>query len=286
MRSEELTLPGFVHDVCSAVHPLAVASPFFREIPLAEHGVELIQPPAALAHPFDDGTAAVLERSVEETGRTLGPDAAAWRRVFDPLTRAAETLLDETLGPLRPLRAARHPFLLGRFGLQALRPAAGFAQSAFDGERARALFAGSAAHSMLPLTQRPTAAFGLMLTMLGHSVGWPIPRGGSRRLAEALVSHLRELGGELETGRRVASLDELPPARAVLLDLTPRQILSLAGDRLPSRYRRRLERYRYGPGVFKLDLALDGPVPWRAAECGRAATVHLGGTLEELVAAE
>jgi phytoene dehydrogenase-like protein len=282
-RSAELTLPGFVHDVCSAIHPLALASPFFRTLPLEEHGLELVQPPAAVAHPLDDGTAAVLERSLEATGETVGPDGAAWRKLMEPWVRDADRLLAETLGPLKP---PRHPFLLARFGLLALRSASSLASSRFEGERARALFAGCAAHSIQPLRKPVTASFGLMLALLGHAVGWPLARGGSQNIADALVSYLRSLGGEVITGRRVESIDELPPARAVLFDVTPRQLVRLAGARLPDRYRRGLERYRYGPGVFKLDLALDGPIPWRAEQCARAATVHLGGTLAEIAAGE
>ncbi|MGH2997561.1 MAG: phytoene desaturase family protein, partial [Gaiellaceae bacterium] len=282
-RSAELTLPGFVHDVCSAIHPLALASPFFRTLPLEEHGLELIQPPAAVAHPLDDGTAAVLERSLEATAETVGQDGAAWRKLMEPWVRNVDRLLAETLGPLRP---PRHPLLLARFGLLALRPASGLATSRFEGEQARALFAGLAAHSIQPLGRPVTASFGLMLGLLGHAVGWPLARGGSQKIADALVSYLRTLGGEVVTGRHVESMDELPPARAVLFDVTPRQLVRIAGKRLPDRYRRALERYRYGPGVFKLDLALDGPIPWRAAECARAATVHLGGTLGEIAAGE
>jgi phytoene dehydrogenase-like protein len=283
LRSEELTLPGFLHDTCSAIHPLGVASPFFRSVPLAEHGVEWVHPPAALAHPLDDGSAVLLERSLEATAGGLGPDGPAWERLFGPLVAAADTLLEGTLAPLRP---PRHPVPMARFGLRALRSASGLARSAFAGERARALFAGCSAHSMLPLGAAATASFGLVLALLGHAVGWPLPRGGSQRIADALAAHLASLGGEIETGRPVVSLAELPQARITLLDVTPRQFLALGGDRLQGRYRRALERYRYGPGVLKLDYALSGPVPWRAPECARAATVHLGGTLAEIEVAE
>jgi phytoene dehydrogenase-like protein len=282
-RSAELTLPGFVHDVCSAVHALAVGSPFFRGLPLAQLGIELVHPPAPLAHPLDDGSAVLLERSVEETAAGLGQDGAAWRRLFGPLVGASDDLLEDLLGPLR---RPRHPFLLARFGLPAIRSAEGLARSAFRGGRARALFAGLAAHSILPLSAPVSASFGLVLGLLGHAVGWPVVRGGSQRIADGLAAHLRSLGGEIQTGRRVASLAELPPARAVLLDVTPRQLLGLAGDLLPGRYARALAGYRYGPAAFKLDYALDGPIPWRAQDCARAATVHLGGTLSELAASE
>ena len=282
-RSAELTLPGFVHDVCSAIHPLGIASPFFRSLPLADHGLEWVEPPAALAHPFDDGGAALLARSPDAAMPTLGEDDERWRRLFAPLVRDPESLLDEILAPLH---VPAHPLTLARFGLRALLPATTVARRSFRGARARGLFAGLAAHSMLPLERPASAAFGLMLGLLGHAVGWPFPRGGSQALSDALASYLRSLGGEIETGRRVESLAELGETRLVVLDVTPRGLLELAGDRLPDRYRRRLERYRYGPGVFKLDWALAGPIPWRADECSRAATVHLGATLEEIAASE
>ncbi|HEX4214405.1 MAG TPA: NAD(P)/FAD-dependent oxidoreductase [Candidatus Dormibacteraeota bacterium] len=282
-RTAELTLPGFRHDVCSAVHALGAGSPFLRRLPLAELGVELIHPELPMAHPFDDGTAAVLARSVEETARGLGRDERAYRRLMAPLVRGADRLLEEFLGPLRPPRS---PLLAARFGTRALLPAATLARTHFRDPAARALLTGMAAHSIQDLSSPGTAAFGLMLAMLGHAYGWPVARGGSQVLADALAEHLRSLGGEICTGRPVAILSELPPARAVLLDVTPRQVLAMAGDELPDRYRRRLGRYRYGPGVFKLDLALEGPVPWRAAACRRAGTVHLGGTMEEIVASE
>lgn len=282
-RSAELTLPGFVHDVCSAIHPLTLGSPFFRTLPLNAHGLELVQPPAPLAHPYDDGTAAVLERSIAATGETLGPDAAAYRRLMAPLVADWDRLVHALLGPLRP---SRHLIALAAFGLRAIWPARALARLVFKGERARGLFAGVAAHSMLPLEQPATAAFGLVLAMLGHAVGWPVACGGSQRIADALASYLRSLGGEVVTGRTIATLDELPAARAVLCNVTPRQLLRMAGDRLPDGYRRGLKRYRYGPGVFKMDFALDGPIPWRVPACARAATVHLGGTLEEIAAAE
>ena len=282
-RSEELTLPGFVHDTCSTVHALALASPFLSDLPLAEHGLELLHPGAPLAHPLDDGSAVVLERSVEDTARGLGPDADAYRRLFEPLVRAAPELMREILGPLRP---PRHPLVLARFGPSALRSTVGLARSRFQGERAPALLAACSAHSMLSLRSPASAAFGIVLMVAAHRVGWPVARGGSQRLADALASHLRSLGGEIETGRWVESLDEVAGARATLVDVTPRQLVRLAGDRLPERYARRLGRYRYGPGVFKLDWALDGPIPWTAPEVARAGTVHLGGTLDQIAASE
>jgi len=285
LRTEELTLPGFRHDTCSAIHPLGIASPFMRSVPLAEHGVEWIQPEAPLAHPLDDGTAVLLERSLVETADGLGADAGAWRGLFEPLVTASDELVAGTLAGPRP---PRHPIHMARFGLNALRSASGLARSRFDGERARALFAGNAAHAMLPLEATATASFGLILAMLGHSVGWPLPRGGSQTIADALAAYFASLGGEIETGRQVEALDEfvLNQHKLLLLDVTPRQFLALAGDRLDGRYRRALEKYRYGPGVVKVDYALSGPVPWRAAGCARAATVHLGGTLEEIATAE
>ena len=283
-RSSELTLPGFVHDVCSAVHPLAAASPFFRSLPLAEHGLELVHPDAPLAHPLDDGTAAMLERSVDATAAGLGPDEDGYRRVFEPLAADWERLEETLLGPL--VRLPRHPVALARFGLHAIRSARGAGESLFRGERARALFAGCSGHALLPADKAASAGVGFVLLVLGHAVGWPVVRGGSQRLAEALASYLRSLGGDVETAAPVRSLDELPRTRAVLCDVTPRQLLRLGGDRLPARYRRRLERYRYGPGAFKVDYALDGPVPWAAPETARAATVHLGGTADEVAASE
>src|SRR5262245_20537270 len=282
-RSAELTLPGFLHDVCSAIHPMALASPFFRELPLAEHGLEWIHPPLPLAHPLDDGTAAVLDRSVDVTAAAQGPDADAYLRLMRPLVRGSEHLFRELVGPFR---IPRHPILAARFAWRGLRSGVGLAEKYFVTEPAKALMAGLAGHGQLPLEWRPGAAVALMLGAAGHAVGWPMPRGGSRKIAEALASILRQAGGEIETGRRVESLSELHPARVILLDLTPRQVLAIAGERLPDGYSRRLARYRYGMGVFKIDWALDGPIPWRAEACGRAGTVHLGGTLDEIASAE
>lgn len=283
MRTSELTLPGFRHDICSAIHPLGLGSPFLRALPLSEHGLEWIQPEVPLAHPFDRTPPALLERPVELTAASLGPDAARYRRLVRPLVTNADALLDELLAPLR---LPRHPLLLARFGARALLPSTVLARHLFRGGRAQGLFGGLAAHSMLPLTQVPSAAVGLILATLGHAVGWPLAKGGSQSLADALGSYLRSLGGEIDCGRQVDSLDQLPETRLVLFDLTPRQLIRIAGERLPSRYQHRLAKYRYGPGVFKLDLALDGPIPWRNEECARAATVHLGGTLDEIVDAE
>ena len=282
-RSAALTLPGFLHDVCSAVHPLAVGSPFFSTLPLADHGLDWVQPPAPLAHPLDDGTAVMLEHSVEVTAAGLGCDAAAYRSLFGPLVRDWRRLVADLLGPLR---VPRHPLLTARFGLNGLRSALAVAQARFRGERARALFAGLAAHSVLPLERPLSAAFGLVLGAAGHAVGWPMPRGGAQHIAESLASHLASLGGRIETSVPVERLEDLPSAAVTLLDLTPRQVITIAGQRLPRSYLRRLEAYRYGPGAFKLDWALSGPVPWRAPECARAGTLHLGGTLAEVAQAE
>ena len=282
-RSAELTLPGFTHDICSAIHPLGAGSPFFRSLPLHEHGLEWIYPPTQLAHPLDDGTAAVLERAVGATAEGLGVDARAYWRLMAPIVARWEKLAPALLGPLA---FPRHPVALARFGMWAPWPATIVARAAFKGEHARALFAGLAAHAIMPLGQPLTSAFGLVIGALGHVAGWPIPRGGSQHIADALGSYLRSLGGQIQTGARVDSIDELPPAQAVLFDVTPRQLLRIAGDRLPDGYRRKLERYRYGPGVFKVDWALDGPIPWRAQECARTAGIHVGGTFDEIVAAE
>ena len=281
-RSAELTRPGFVHDVCSTVHALVAASPFLKTLPLADHGLELVRPDAPFAHPLDEGTAVVVEQSVEATADSLGTrDGAEYRRMIAPLVARVDDLMEAILGPL----GLRHPLLMARFGLDAIRSASGLARRFRDG-RTHAMLAGAAAHSMVPLEYAATAGFALGLIVAAHAVGWPVARGGSQRVADALASILRSLGGELVTGRRVRSLADLPPSRAVLCDITPRQLLQIAGDRMPSGYRRRLERYRYGPGVFKMDWALDEPVPWRAAACHRAGTIHIGGTLAEIAGSE
>ena len=278
-RTEPLTLPGFVHDVCSAVHPLGIGSPAFRRFPLAAHGLDWIQPAAPLAHPLDDGTAVMLERSTRAMAGSIGSDAPAWQALMDPFVSRCEQLFADALGPLK---VPRHPLLLARFGLVALPASTWLARRLFRHARAGALFAGIAAHATLPLSQPPSAAFGMILGVAGHAVGWPIPRGGSASITRALVSYFRSLGGDLVTSAPVAALDDLPPSRAVLLDLTPRQILRLAGADLPAGYRLQLEHYKYGLGTFKVDWALDAPIPWRAPQAARAATLHLGGTLEEI----
>lgn len=283
LRAEALTLPGFTHDVCSAVYAVALTSPFFTSLPLDRYGLEWVQPPVPLAHPLDDGSAALLERSLEATARGLGPGGRAWARLHGPFVRAWPRLAHDLLAP--PLRFPRSPLLMARFGLQAVRPATSVARG-LGGAKARALFAGNAAHSFLALDTPGTAAFGLLLSGAGHAVGWPIPRGGSGRIADALAAYFRSLGGEILTSAPLERIEELDGMRIILLDLTPRQVLRVAGARLPPWYRRALERYRYGSAAFKVDWALDGPTPWSAPECARAATVHLGGTLEEIAASE
>jgi phytoene dehydrogenase-like protein len=282
-RSAELTLPGFVHDVCSAVYPFAVQSPFFRTLPLADYGLEWIEPPAMVAHPFDDGDAAVVYRSLDQTARGFGAEADEYRRAFGPTVGDWDRLESAVLGPLS---WPRHPVSLAAFGLRALRSADSFAHRFFRNARARALFAGLAAHGMLPLDFRLTAGVGLVLGAMAHVAGWLIPRGGSQQLSNALVAHLRALGGEVRLDSPVTSIDQLPSARAVLCDLSPKPLLRIAGHRFPPSYRRALERYRYGMGVFKVDWALGGAIPWRSRDCALAATVHLGGTFEEIERSE
>jgi len=279
-RSAELTLPGFLHDICSAVHPMAVSSPCFEQLPLFVHGLEWIHADAPLAHPLDDGSAVMLERSVDATARNLGIDGHAWRRLMEPLASGWTDLRRDVLAVPR---LPHHPLLMARFGLHAIRSARGLAYGFFRGDRARALFAGLAAHAIMPLEKPASAAIGLALGAAAHAVGWPIPRGGSQRIADALAGYFRSMGGEIVAATRVGSL---PDAPLVLCDITPRQLLAIAGDRLPEGYRGTLARYRYGPGVFKMDFALDAPIPWRARECLRAATVHVGGTFDEIAAWE
>ena len=283
MRTLDLTLPGFRHDLCSSIHALGAASPFFRSLPLEKFGLEWVYPDAELAHPLEGGRAIVVERSVRVTSQQLGADGEAYRRLMTPLVEEYEKILDEFLGPLR---MPHHPLVMAHFGVLALNPAYALAKRTFHEPEARALFAGMAAHSVMPLEDIATAAFGLMLGMLAHAVGWPLARGGSERIGQALAAYLYTLGGEIVTGHEVKTLHDIPPARATLFDVTPRQLLRIAGDRLPAGYQRKLERYRYGPGVYKVDFALSQPVPWRVQECLRAATVHLGGTLDEIALSE
>jgi phytoene dehydrogenase-like protein len=282
-RSAALTLPGYIHDICSTVHALVPASPFLRTLPLAEHGLELVQPEAPFAHPLDDGSAVVVERSLETTAESLGArDGPRYRSLLAPFVARADDLMDAILGPV----GLRHPLLMARFGMRAIRPTTALASASFTEERTRAMLAGVAAHSMVPLDCYATSGFLLGLSIAAHTFGWPVARGGSQRVADALGAYLRSLGGEIVTGERIESLAKLPASRAVLCDVTPRQFLTIAGDRLPERYRRRLGRYRYGPGVFKMDWALHGPVPWRATECHRAGTIHIGGSMQEIADSE
>ena len=283
VRSAELTRPGFVHDVCSAIHAFAGSSPFFQSLPLSAQGLEWIDPAVSFAHPFDDGTAVTVETSIARTAATLDrADEQAYRSLMQPVVDHWRALVPVILGPLRP---PRHPIAAARFGLTALGSAAHVARR-FSGTRARALVAGVAAHGMLPLETAPTAGIFLTLTALAHTSGWMYPRGGAQRLADAMGAYLRSLGGEIHTNAPVANLDDLPASRAVLCDLSPKPFVAIAGHRLKPAYRRALERFRYGPGVFKVDWALNGPVPWTATECARTPTIHLGGTFEEIAASE
>ena len=282
-RTEELTLPGFRHDVCSAVHPLAAASPFFLGTDLDARGVRLLTPKVAFAHPLDGGRAAAVSGSVDETAGGLGADAGAYRRLMGPLVRDSGAIVPAVLAPLRSV--PEHAAAVSRFGLRGVLPASLLARR-FGTEEARALLAGVAAHSMQPLTAPLTGGFGLLLALLAHSAGWPVVEGGSAGLVAALISELAALDGQVVTGRWIRRLADLPPARAVLLDVTPRQFLQIAGDRVQGGYRRAMRRFRYGPGVCKVDWALDGPVPWAAAACREAGTVHLGGTLAEVARSE
>ena len=284
MRSAELTLPGFVHDVCSTAYPLGAGSPFFNSLPLAEHGMEWVHPTAPVSHPFDDGTTAVLHRSVTETADGLDSDAEAYRKLMGTLVTGWDDTVEYLLSPFRTMPS--HPLAMARFGLSGIRSVESVAQSRFEDEPARALFAGIGAHSMLPLDRPSTAAVGLVLSIAGHAVGWPFARGGAQSIAQALASYLESIGGEIVTNWRIESLGELPRSRAVLCDISPAQLLEITGDRLGGRYRRRLESYRYGVGVYKVDFALGGPIPWKYPATAWGGTVHVGGTLAEIAEAE
>jgi len=282
-RSAELTRPGFVHDLASTVHALALLSPFLKSLPLAQFGLEFAHPDAPFAHPLDDGTAVVVERSIDATVSALGlRDGRAYARLVRPLVERSDTLMEALLGPF----SVRHPIAMTRFGRHAIRSAEGLAKQLFESERTRAMFAGVAAHSMVPLDKIATSGYALGLIIAAHAVGWPVSRGGAQQLANALVAYLRSLGGEVVTDARVDSLAGLPPSRVVLLDVTPRELVRIAGDQLSRLYRWRLTRYRHGPGVFKMDWALKAPVPWRASDCRRAGTLHLGGSFAEIAVSE
>ena len=283
IRTRELTLPGFLHDTCSGCHPMGVLSPFFRTLPLERHGLHWVRPSASVAHPLDDEPAVLLRRSVSDTAAELGEDRDAYENLFAPFLRDPHGLFADLLGPPR---IPRHPIQMARFGLLGLRSASGAFRARFSGRRGRALLAGCAAHSILPLDRMLTAAVGMIFAFTGHIDDWPVAEGGSRAIGLALASLLRELGGRIETGRFVRSLSDLPPCRVVLFDTSPAQLASICESILPGGYVKRLRRYRYGPGVFKLDWALDGPIPWRDPRCLEASTVHLGGTLEEIAAGE
>jgi phytoene dehydrogenase-like protein len=286
-RTAELTLPGFTHDICAAVHPMGIVSPFLKALPLQSFGLEWVNSPAALAHPFDDGTAAVLHRSLEATAATIDPDGERWARLMRPYLRDADGFFSDVL---RPVRLPQHPFLMARFGAVGLRSCASLVRTRFAGGRARALFAGCAAHSFLPMDAPASASFGLVLALAGHAVDWPVVRGGSGRLVHAMAAYLRSLGGVIETGRAVRRLEDVPASRVVLLDVMPAAMPAaldtIAEDALPSSYRRKLRRYRHGAGVFKIDWALNGPIPWSAAQCRTAATVHLGPMFEDIESSE
>ncbi len=281
-RTAELTLPGFNHDVCSAVHPMGILSPFFRTLPLEDHGLQWVRPSASVAHPLDDESAVLLRHSIQETMDELGDDAESYRQLVEPFVKHAHSLLGDALGPLG---IPRHPLLMLRFGLQAMRSAEGLANR-FRGDRARALLAGCAGHSVLPLDRSFTAAIGLMFLVTGHVENWPVAAGGSHAITKALASLLESLGGRIETNVDVQSAANLPAAKMWLFDTSPDQLATIAGPSLPASFVRRLQRYRYGPGVFKMDWALDRSIPWRDPRCLEASTVHVGGTLEEIASAE
>jgi phytoene dehydrogenase-like protein len=282
-RSGEVTLPGFHHDICAAIHPMGNVSPLLRRLPLERFGLSWVQAPAPLAHPFDDGSAAVLHRSLAATAATLGEDGQRWIDLMAPLLTNADALFGDIL---RSVRVPTHPLKMARFGALGLRSCASLVRSRFRGPKARALFSGCAAHSFLSLDAAASASFGLVLALVGHATDWPCARGGSQHIVDALAGYLRSLGGAVEVGHEVRSMDDVPTSRAVLFDLAPSALARIAGNALPEGFRRQLRAFRRGPGVFKIDWALRGPIPWKASECLRAATVHLGGTFEELAASE
>ncbi len=282
MRSAELTLPGFTHDICSAIHPLAVGSPFFQTLPLQEHGLKYIYPGIAAAHPFDSGKAAALRQSIEETASSFGQDAETYRKLMRPIVNDWPSIATDVLGPLH---YPDHPIAMAKFGLKAL-PSATTLARRFKTEEVQGFLAGMGAHSMQPLTKLTTAAVALVLMTSGHLKGWPLPKGGTQKIADALASYFLSLGGKIETDFYIKSLEQLPSSHAVLFDITPRQLLQIAGHKFSSIYKWQLERYRYGMGVFKVDWALDGPIPFEAEECRQAGTTHIGGTLSEIASSE
>jgi phytoene dehydrogenase-like protein len=284
-RTMELTEPGFRHDFGSAVHPMGAGSPFFSSLPLAEFGLQWVHGTSPLAHPLDDGTAVTLEHSLRDQEAQLGEDGVAWRELMEPIATQWLDFIVDAMGP--PTRIPRRPLLMASFARKAMQPANALARRTFRGQRARALFAGLAAHSTLSFDEPLSPAVGLVLGAAAHVVGWPVPRGGSQAITNALIGYLEKLNGRVQTNHRIASLDETDPENGpVLCDLTPRQLLMIAGERLQKTYRKALQEFRYGPGVFKIDYALSAPIPWTARECYRAITVHLGGTLEEIARSE
>lgn len=283
MRTAELTLPNFKHDICSAIHPLGAGSPFFRTLPLKEHGLCWIQPELSLAHPFDNGTVATLARSIEQTAQSLGVDYKRYKRLITPLVNHWDSIAEEIL---RPLRIPRHPIAMGRFGIFAGLPATLLSKLWFKDEIARGFFAGLSAHSFLKMEQLISSSFGLVLGILGHKVGWVIPEGGSQSIADALGSYFKSLGGEIVVNHPISSMNDLPYAQAYFFNTSPQHLAQIAGDRLPNNYTRRLNKFRHGPGVFKIDWALDAPIPWKFPECAKAGTVHLGATLAEISTSE
>lgn len=283
MRSGELTLPGFTHDICSAIHPLGKGSPFFSSLPLDKFGLRWIDPLVPLAHPFTDGSSLILDRSIDITGEYLGEDGPAYKKLIRPLVSDWDNLAPDILAPLH---FPHHPLAMARFGYYGIGSAEKLVNRHFREREARALFAGLAAHAIMPLDKALTAAFGLLLGLLGHAVGWPMPAGGTQNLANALASYFQSLGGEILTDTPIEKFDQIPPARTILFDLSPKQLIKIMGDRLPKHYRNRLENYRYGPGVFKIDWALNHPIPWKSMACAKAGTVHLGGTFEEIATSE
>ena len=282
-RTMELTLPGFMHDVCSAIHPVGAASPVFKSLSLKNHGLEWVHSPAALAHPLDDGTAITLERSISDTAKSLGTDSGSYIKLMNPLVQNWEKLVNDLLGPLQ---LPKNPIPYMNFGRNALRSVNDLARSHFKGERAQALISGLGAHSIMTLDSRFSASFALMLGSLGHAVGWPLASGGSQKIADALASCLYALGGSIRTDQLIVSLDQLPPSRVVLFDVTPKQVMEITGPHLNEKHAKRLRAHRYGPGVFKVDWALSDPIPWKAGDCARAATVHIGGTFDEIAGSE
>lgn len=283
MRTLPLTLPGFHHDVCSAVHPLCAGSPFLSGLPLKEHGLEWVYPEVAVAHPFDDGSAATLEKSITATAASLHADAGIYTDLLTPLVEAWDNIAPDLLGPFR---YPAYPWDIARFGLYGLQSAKGLASRTFRGTAAKGFFAGLAAHAIMPLETTASAAIGLVLAVLGHKIGWPVPRGGSQGISNALISYFRSLGGVLETDHFIQDYEELPRGAIKIFDVTPKQLLKITGKHFPSLYRRRMKKYRYGQGIFKMDFALSDPIPFTAERCRKAGTIHIGGTLEEIAAAE